>query len=100
MEEGDREEMISWFKRRKRFEGIDEKQLEVAMASLSRNEHFRTFVDHLNERRERSIQGMQMEGVVKCSNRHFMETGKLEAVDELLDDLELWMNAKLDADDF
>ena len=97
-EEEGREEVISWYKRRKRVEGVDEKQLAVAMAALARNEHFRTVVEHLHERRERYVRGLQVETVVKCANRHFMESGKLEAVDELLDDLELWTKAKLDDD--
>ena len=39
-----------------------------------------------------------MEKVVSSTNRHFMECGKMEAIDELLDDLELMSKAKLDSD--
>jgi hypothetical protein len=31
-----------------------------------------------------------MEKAITCGNRHFMEAGKLEALDELLDDMEIW----------
>lgn len=90
--------MISWFTRRKRFSDMDEDRLLESIAALGRNEHFRVFVDHLGERRERSIRALQVEKVVSSTNRHFMESGKLEAIDELLDDLELMSKAKLDSD--
>jgi len=90
--------MISWFTRRKRFTDTDEDRLLESIAALSRNEHFRVFVDHLGERRERSIRAMQMEKVVSSTNRHFMESGKLEAIDELLDDLEAMSKATLDSE--
>tara|TARA_R110002012_G_scaffold50551_3_gene130704 strand:+ start:2730 stop:3008 length:279 start_codon:yes stop_codon:yes gene_type:complete len=90
--------VISLFKKRKRLDGPDEQQMAVSMAALSRNEHFKIFMEHLHERRERSIRSMQMESVVKCSNRHFMESGKLEALDELLDDLAIMSNAEIDKD--
>lgn len=88
--------MKSFFKRRKKFEGIEQDRLLAAVAALSRNEHYRLLVEHLHERRERSIRAMQIEKVVECSNRHFMEAGKIEALDELLDDLEMMDNARLD----
>ena len=90
--------MISWFTRRKWFSDMDEDRLLESIAALGRNEHFRVFVDHLGERRERSIRALQVEKVVSSTNRHFMESGKLEAIDELLDDLELMSKAKLDSD--
>jgi len=90
--------MMSWFTRRKRFSDMDEDRLLESIAALGRNEHFRVFVDHLGERRERSIRALQMEKVVSSTNRHFMECGKMEAIDELLDDLELMSKAKLDSD--
>jgi len=39
---------------------------------------------------------MQTEKSITSTNRHFMESGKLEALDELLDDLEMWWRNLLD----
>jgi len=39
---------------------------------------------------------MQTEKVVNSTNRHFMESGKLEAIDELLDDMAHWSQSDLD----
>ena len=47
-------------------------------------------MEHLHHRRETAIRAMQMEKAITCGNRHFMESGKLEALDELLDDMEIW----------
>lgn len=88
--------MKSWFKRRKKFDEIEQQQLLESVAALSRNEHYRVLVEHIQDRRERSIRALQVEKVVESSNRHFMEAGKIEALDELLDDLEIMSNARLD----
>ena len=88
--------MRSWFKRRKKFDEIEQQQLLESVAALSRNEHYRVLVEHLQDRRERSIRSLQIEKVVECGNGHFMEAGKIEALDELLDDLEIMSNARLD----
>ena len=88
--------MKSWFKRRKKFDEIEQQQLLESVAALSRNEHYRVLVEHIHDRRERSIRALQIEKVVESSNRHFMEAGKIEALDELLDDLEIMSNARLD----
>ena len=95
-EEESEEEVKSWFKRRKKFDEIEQQQLLESVAALSRNEHYRVLVEHIQDRRERSIRALQVEKVVESSNRHFMEAGKIEALDELLDDLEIMSNARLD----
>ena len=82
--------MIAWFAKRKRHGGIEAEQLRATMHALRKNAHFEIFVEHLHERRETMIRNMQMEKAITCANRHFMETGKLEAIDELLDDMKLW----------
>ena len=74
---------------------MEETQLRETMHALRKNAHFEIFVEHIHERRENAIRAMQMEKAITCGNRHFMESGKLEALDELLDDMETW-SGKLD----
>ena len=69
--------------------------MRETMHALRKNAHFEIFVEHIHERRENAIRAMQMEKAITCGNRHFMESGKLEALDELLDDMETW-SGKLD----
>ena len=95
-EEESREEEVSLFKKRKRYESPNEEALRQSAHALRKNAHFQTFVEHIHERRETVIRAMQSEKAVSCANRHFMESGKLEAYDELLDDLELWWRNLLD----
>jgi len=87
-EEG--EEEVNFFTKRKWHGGLDETQMQEAMHALRQNAHFQIYVEHLHHRREAAIRAMQMEKAITCGNRHFMESGKLEALDELLDDMELW----------
>ena len=88
--------MISFFLKRKRHGTIEEEALRASFHALVKNAHFQIFMEHLHERREQAIRNMQTAKVIECGNRHFMETGKLEAIDELLDDMELWAGSKLD----
>ncbi len=64
--------------------------MRETMHALRKNAHFEIFVEHLHHRREGVIRAMQMEKTILCGNRHFMESGKLEAIDELLDDMKIW----------
>ena len=86
---------MNFFTKRKRHGSIEETQLRETMHALRKNAHFEIFVEHIHERRENAIRAMQMEKAITCGNRHFMESGKLEALDELLDDMETW-SGKLD----
>ena len=81
---------MSLFWKRKRYGDLDETQMQEAMHALRKNAHFQIYVEHLHVRRETTIRNMQMEKVITETNRHFMESGKLEALDELLDDMEIW----------
>ena len=87
---------MNWFTKRKRYVAMDGDQLKAMSQALYDNAHFKSFVEHLHERREDAIRAMQTEKAITCSNRHFMESGKLEAFDELLDDLELWWRGNVD----
>ena len=87
---------MSLFKKKKRYEGPEEEALRQAAHALRTNVHFQTFVEHIHERRENSIRALQTEKAISCANRHFMEAGKVEAFDELLDDMELWWRNLLD----
>ena len=84
------------FCKRKTYSVIEYDELKVMAHALRKNAHFQTFAEHLRERREIAIRSMQTEKTVNSTNRHFMESGKLEALDELLDDLELWSKSVLD----
>ena len=81
---------MNFFRKGKRHGSIEETQLRETMHALRKNAHFEIFVEHLHHRRETAIRAMQMEESITNGNRHFMEAGKLEALDELLDDMELW----------
>ena len=87
---------MNWFSKRKRYVHMGEEELRSMIQALRENAHFKNFVEHIHERRENVIRAMQSEKAVSCANRHFMESGKLEAYDELLDDLELWWRNLLD----
>ena len=87
---------MNWFSKRKRYETLVENELQATFEALRENAHFKNFVEHIHERRETAIRAMQTEKVINSTNRHFMEAGKLEALDELLDDLETLWRAKLD----
>jgi hypothetical protein len=87
---------VSLFKKKKRYEGPEEEALRLSAHALRQNAHFQTFVEHIHERRETIIRNMQTEKVIQCTNRHFMESGRLEAMDELLDDLNMWSASALD----
>ena len=75
---------------------MEGEHLKAMSQALRDNAHFKNFVEHLHERREDAIRAMQTEKAISCANRHFMEAGKLEAFDELLDDLELWWRTGVD----
>ena len=87
---------MSIFAKRKVYDVIEYDQLKTMAHALRKNAHFQMFAEHLRERREIAIRNMQTEKVVNSTNRHFMESGKLEAIDELLDDMALWSQSDLD----
>ena len=91
--EEESEEEVNFFGKRKRYGHVDEIQMQEAMHALRENAHFQIYVEHLHHRRETTIRNIQTEKVIIETNRHFMESGKLEALDELLDDMELWSGA-------
>ena len=84
------------FGKRKTYSVIEYDELKVMAHALRKNAHFQMFAEHLRERREIAIRNMQTEKTVNSTNRHFMEAGKLEAMDELLDDLKQWSDSVLD----
>lgn len=87
---------MSIFGKRKIYSVIEYEELRLMAHALRKNAHFQLFAEHLRERREIAIRNMQTEKTVNSTNRHFMEAGKLEAMDELLDDLEQWSKSVLD----
>ena len=87
---------MNWFFKRKRYVNIKEEELQATFEALRSNELFKNFVEHIHERRETAIRAMQTEKAINSTNRHFMEAGKLEALDELLDDLSTLWRANLD----
>jgi len=87
---------VNIFSKRKTYGVIEYEELKVMAHALRKNAHFQMFAEHLRERREIAIRNMQTEKVVNSTNRHFMESGKLEAIDELLDDMAHWSQSDLD----
>ena len=87
---------MSIFGKRKIYNVIEYEELRLMAHALRKNAHFQLFAEHLRERREIAIRNMQTEKTVNSTNRHFMESGKLEAIDEILDDLHLWSHSDLD----
>ena len=75
---------------------MEESELLAMFHALRGNDHFKKFVEHVHERRENAISAMQTEKTIESVNRHFMEAGKVEAFDELLDDMEYWFGSPLD----
>ena len=87
---------MSIFGKRKTYSVIEYEELKLMAHALRQNAHFQMLAEHLRERREIAIRNMQTEKTVNSTNRHFMEAGKLEAIDELLDDMNQWSNSVLD----
>ena len=73
----------------KTYHEIDPEEAVVALVALKNDPNFKTYI----KMREEVIRQLQTKAVIDSTNRHFMMTGKLEAIDEELDNFyKLWFS--------
>ena len=70
---------------RKTYHELDLEESRQAMSQLRGEPNFLEFIKFRELQREEIIRQLQSHDVIESVNRHFMLTGKLEAVDEELD---------------
>lgn len=66
--------------------GVPNQQLLVAKDSLSHSEHFNTFLLWVQGKLNENLILLQSPDVINSTNRHFMVSGKIEALDEIWDE--------------
>lgn len=69
----------------KQYEEPDLERVHKTISSIKNEPNFKEFVSLLEYFREDSIRALQSESCIQCTNRHYMMSGKVEALDELLD---------------
>ena len=69
----------------KTYHEIDPEEAVTALVSLKNDPNFKTYIKMREAMREEVIRQLQTKEVIDKKNRHFMMTGKLEAIDEELD---------------
>lgn len=69
----------------KQYEEPDIEVITKMVSSIKNEPNFKVFIGFLEYLREDSIRSLQSEICIDSANRHFMVSGKIEAMDELLD---------------
>ena len=69
----------------KTYHEIDPEEAVTALVSLKNDPNFKAYIKMREAMREEVIRQLQSKIVIDSTNRHFMMTGKLEAIDEELD---------------
>ena len=64
---------------------IDPDEAIRALAVLKNDPNFKAYISMRESMREEVIRQLQTQSVIDSTNRHFMMSGKLEAIDEELD---------------
>jgi hypothetical protein len=72
-------------RKRKTNHEVDPEQAIKALASLKNDPNFKQYIEMRETMREEVIRQLQSKAVIDSTNRHFMMSGKLEAIDEELD---------------
>ena len=72
-------------RKRKTNHEIDPDEAIRALAILKNDPNFKAYISMRESMREEVIRQLQTQSVIDSTNRHFMMSGKLEAIDELLD---------------
>tara|TARA_R100000951_G_scaffold71907_1_gene60616 strand:- start:429 stop:671 length:243 start_codon:yes stop_codon:yes gene_type:complete len=72
-------------RKRKTYHEIDPDEALNALATLKNDPHFKQYILMREAMREEVIRQLQTKAIIDCTNRHYMMTGKLEAIDEELD---------------
>ena len=71
--------------KRKAAHEIDAEEAIRAFSTIRNDPHFKQYIAMRESMREEVIRQLQSQPVIESTNRHFMMTGKLEAIDEELD---------------
>jgi hypothetical protein len=72
-------------RKRKTYHEIDPEEALAALALLKNDPHFKKYIQMREAMREEVICQLQTKAIIDSTNRHFMMSGKLEAIDEELD---------------
>tara|TARA_R100000315_G_C5228352_1_gene139348 strand:- start:1236 stop:1478 length:243 start_codon:yes stop_codon:yes gene_type:complete len=72
-------------RKRKTYHEIDAEEALNALSVIKNDPNFQKYIQMREAMREEVIRQLQTAAIVESSNRHFMMTGKLEAIDEELD---------------
>jgi|TARA_R110000787_G_scaffold49990_1_gene119495 hypothetical protein len=72
-------------RKRKTYHEIDPEEALAAIAMLKNDPHFKKYIQMREAMREEVIRQLQTKTIVDNVNRHYMVSGKLEAIDEELD---------------
>tara|TARA_B100000989_G_C19473950_1_gene442000 strand:- start:357 stop:596 length:240 start_codon:yes stop_codon:yes gene_type:complete len=72
-------------RKRKTNHEIDPEEAIRALAVLKNDPNFKAYISMRESLREEVIRQLQTQSVIDSTNRHFMMSGKLEAIDEELD---------------
>jgi hypothetical protein len=72
-------------RKRKTNHEIDPDEAIRALAVLKNDPNFKAYISMRESMREEVIRQLQTKSIIDCTNRHFMMSGKLEAIDEELD---------------
>jgi hypothetical protein len=69
----------------KTYHEVNPEEAIQALSFLKNDPHFKKYIEMRESMREETIRQLQTESVIESTNRHFMMSGKLEAIDEELD---------------
>ena len=72
-------------RKRKTYHEIDAEEALNAPSVIKNDPNFQKYIQMREAMREEVIRQLQTAAIVESSNRHYMMTGKLEAIDEELD---------------
>ena len=72
-------------RKRKTYHEIDPDEALNALATLKNDPHFKQYIAMREAMREEVIRQLQTKAIIDSTNRHYMLSGKLEAIDEELD---------------
>ena len=72
-------------RKRKTNHEIDPDEAIRALAVLKNDPNFKAYISMRESMREEVIRQLQTQSVIDSTNRHFIMSGKLEAIDEELD---------------
>jgi len=71
----------------RRTDPVNPQALLVAKDALSHSAHFKTYLEWVEDQLNEALLALQSPEVIACTNRHFMISGKVEAFDEIIDQM-------------